>query len=428
MTTTRDDRHPPFILKLEILEIEVYICMRSFMPDVRKLYLILLAFIFTVSSSADDTIKVASDSSNFVTASILIVSPTDAVYSVFGHSAIRMQCPSKGLDYCFTFEMDSRVYDFLKFFAGKAEAGFVAVPTSEFLKYYSDEGRGIEQYTLNLTPHEKQELWRALDNSMMDGAHRKFNLLQNNCTSMSIFMIESVLANEEINFGKMPTPMYYKNGIGVRFLSRKSPWAQFLFMTFMGTESDQDWDIENKLSPELMIPVLKQARIVNLVSRESRPVLTGDFVRLLPLVIQEKPCAASPTIVFALLLLCILVLTYGEWRWKWQHIAKYVDIALLAMQTLAGIILLYVTFVSGLFGLHWNWYLIPFNPLPAACWLIWKNKKNYYRLYGAYAVIGIAFMLIAPLLTSQVDLPHLLLVATLVVRCLSNYFIKNKQK
>ena len=43
---------------------------------------------------------------DFVVASLLVVSPGPAVYQVFGHAALRMQCPSAGLDNVFSFETD----------------------------------------------------------------------------------------------------------------------------------------------------------------------------------------------------------------------------------------------------------------------------------------------------------------------------------
>lgn len=200
----------------------------------------------------------ATDSSRFVTASLLVITPGPDIYSVLGHTALRMQCPSKGLDYCFSFETETGLAGYLSFFAGQSHAGFMPVPTATFLAGYRQQGRGVTQYDLNLTPHEKQELWRALDNDMLEGAHRKFNLIQNNCTSMALLKIESILDDEGIDFRRMPAPMYYKNGRGVEYLSRRSPWAQFLFMTFLGSEADTDWPLENKMNPELIIPVLPQ--------------------------------------------------------------------------------------------------------------------------------------------------------------------------
>ena len=61
----------------------------------------------------DDVDRNAED---FVIASVLIADPGTFMYSVLGHACIRLQCPTYGLDYCFTYEAenaDNKVLAFL---------------------------------------------------------------------------------------------------------------------------------------------------------------------------------------------------------------------------------------------------------------------------------------------------------------------------
>ena len=63
-----------------------------------KLYVLRwMALLFAAMPSV--FIKAQIDSSNFVKASILLVSPGNSVYSVCGHAALRMECPMHQLDY-----------------------------------------------------------------------------------------------------------------------------------------------------------------------------------------------------------------------------------------------------------------------------------------------------------------------------------------
>jgi hypothetical protein len=363
---------------------------------------------------------VTSDSSNFVKASILVISPDKAIYSIFGHSAIRMQCPSKKLDYCFTFEMESGLEGYIKFFGGQAKARFVAVPTEEYFAGYKSEMRGIKQYTLNLTPHEKQELWRQLDNDMLEGAHRKFNLIQNNCSSMAMLMIESVLWQEEINFVKLPMQMNYVNGDLLRYYSREYPWAQFIFMTLFGSEADTFWNQENRMSPELLPEILNNAQIKNLQSGKSRPLVIGQSA-IIPQKIYSSKSVITPILVFTLLLVFIILITTGERLWHWIRLPKITDCLLFTLQSIAGIILLYITLVTGLFGVHWNWYLILFNPIPIILWICCHKRKSYNKVYLWYTCILVAFIISMPFVTTQSDTAHLLIAATFAVRCFNMY-------
>ena len=95
---------------------------------------------------------------------------------------------------------------------------------------------------------------------------------------------------------------------------------------------------------------------------------------------------------------------------------------LLSVVAIVGLLLIYTSFVSGIFGVHWNWYLIPFNPLPLVIWLIWRQRKGFYKIYLLYAAVLVLFILATPL-SEQLDLPHQLVTATLAVRCIGKYFI-----
>lgn len=455
----------------------------------------LIAILFTLLTSlhaaeANDSIIKGADDPNFVTASMVVITPGASIYSVFGHTAIRMQCPSKHLDYCFSFETESGFMGYVKFFAGQSHAGFVPVPAKEFIDEYAQEGRGVTQYELNLTPHEKQELWRALDNDMMEGAHRKFNLIKNNCTSMSMLMLESIMDREYFQFGKMPEPMYYNNGKGTAWLSRRSPWAQFVFMSFLGSEADVNWPLENKLNPELIIPVLKNTTIksapqdaadtqaeqssdsIAIAQQKAygvRPALIGSEKTLLSQRVFYVPSTVTPTIFF-LNLLALSIIWFGyrlkknnkdsnnnntnkkasvlqskDSSGKLPHItplplgeglgerldrlSRFSGERLsLILYTLLSLFLLYVTLVSGLFGVHWNWLLIPFNPIPFIVWLVARHRSWYPKVYLVYAVILFAFCAIVPWITTQLLPAHYLMVATMAVLLAAPSKAKNLNK
>lgn len=364
------------------------------------------------------------DSSNFVTASLLIASPGEPIYSQLGHAALRMECPVHNLDFCFSFEEEPGMGGILKFFLGKTDAHMIAIPTAEFLAEFEKEGRQVDQYTLSLSTHEKQELWRLLDNDYVDPEMRKFNYLQNNCSSVSLIALESVMDVEKIDFHGWPEPFKLVNGAGVRFLSRLSPWLEFWNTTFLGTESDVFWKQEQRVAPELLPDVIKKATIVS-TDGTSRAMVIGEK-QLLPLVNKFQASPVTPTWVFGALLLIAVLITLAQLRWKFRWLPRMLDIVLMTLVTIAGLLLIYTSFVSGLFGKHWNWYLIPFNPLPLIIWLIWRKRKGYYKVYLLYTVVLVLFILATPL-SEQLDLPHQLITATLAVRCLYNYYEGRRQ-
>ena len=221
----------------------------------------LSAWVNGAHSSPNDSIKVLPDSSNFVTASLVIAEPLHALYSVFGHATLRMECPSFGLDYVFTFESDPNFGTFMTGIAGKAKAKYIAVPADTFISDTRRAGRGLKQYKLNLTHHEKQELWRLLDNEMMAGAYRNFNLLTDNCLTSSILNVERCLIGEHLEWGPMRYPQTHSDGHVLRYAAQHSPWAEFLFITFIGSGYDHWSMMESRIMPATVASMLREAKI-----------------------------------------------------------------------------------------------------------------------------------------------------------------------
>ena len=365
------------------------------------------------------SVEVLADSSNFVHASLLVAAPADAIYSVFGHCALRMECPSERLDYIFSLEADAGVGDYLKFFAGRAMARVVAVPTAEYLSLYAEEGRSVRAYELNLTHHEKQRLWQLLDEEMVRPPHLRFNLIDTNCVMLCMVMLEQSLIGERLDFGQLPAPMSLDDGSLLRYHARRSPWAEFLFITFAGAACDGRRALEYRLSPEMIIEILQKSALIS-QHGDVRPVLKGRDVMLLPQVRKETVAVLTPLLAACGLLLLVFIVTIGEWVRGWRRLPRCVDGAFLFLQTLVGLVLLFAAIVSNLFGTRWNWYLIPFNPLPLLLWLCCRCRGWYPRVYGCYAAVLLLFVAATPL-SSQLDLEHALVALSLAVRCLSRW-------
>lgn len=386
----------------------------------------LLTWVSGAHSSPNDSIKVLPDSSNFVTASLVVATPTNTIYSVFGHATLRLECPTHNLDYVFTFESDTNVGTFMTGIAGKAIAKYVAVPTADYMAEIRKDYRGLSQYELNLTVEEEKELWRLLDEDMMAGGYRHFNLLQTNCLSTSIIKLQQCLRGEYFEWGPARFPQTLVNGELFRYSVRNYPWVEFLFITVVGSVYDEYSQQEYRLVPEFIVPMLNESHFVNTVTGEKRPVLTGKRKMLIVAKDTPRPSAITPTWVFGLLLLFTILLTIGQWVWKWVKLPVAFDALMLVAQTLFGLLLLFVNVYSELFGSSWNWYLVVFNPIPFLMWLFFRKKPFYSRIWLFYTAVLVVFLAATPFI-GVLDIPHQLLTASMLVRCFNKYWL-NKNR
>ena len=389
-------------------------------PALRHALTFLTLMLAPAVAQGQATTEVLPDSSNFVKASVVVSTPTDIIYSSMGHCALRMECPSEGLDFCFSLEMDAGPGDYLKFFNGEADAAVRAIPTANYLELYSKEGRGIMQYELNLTPHEKQLLWKNLDEEMMKPPHLKFNYLNTNCVMMVIVMVQNALIGEQIDYGRLPWYATTNNGDCVRHLTRSTPWYQFLYITLYGSNCDEYLSLEYRMSPASLVEVFGNAQIAG-TDGARRPLLKAPATQLTPQTHVLRASPVTPRILFVAMLLLVVVITIGEWRWQWRRAAHVTDAVLFALQFTVGCLLAYTSAVSHLFVTRWNWYLIPCNPLPLILHLCLRRHPHYGRIYLFYTLALVLFILGTPL-SSQFDLDHQLVTAMFAIRTWSNYW------
>ena len=102
----------------------------------------------------NDTIDRWAD--DFIQASVVVTDPGDVLYSTLGHAAIHLQCPTFHLDYIFSYESENIRQKFFVYLRGGLKMGMFAMPVEDCLEDYRAQGRGVREYTLNLSPEQKQ--------------------------------------------------------------------------------------------------------------------------------------------------------------------------------------------------------------------------------------------------------------------------------
>lgn len=225
--------------------------------------------------------------SDFVRAYVLTISEGKAFYSVYGHAALRLVCPSKNLDYCFTFEMNMHESSYPDVFTRKAKAGFTAVPSKQFLAAYQQEGRGVKAYELNLSPVQKQTLWKVLDEECAKGPAWTFDYTSVNCTSMVMYAINKAIAPEQIDLGTLPAEATGGLTDWEDYVSRRSPWVRLIMRSVLLGVDESETHSEDLLTPEMLMLVFPQARLVS--AQGYRPLTKGQ-----PAVLSQQTCTDAP--------------------------------------------------------------------------------------------------------------------------------------
>lgn len=358
-------------------------------------------------------------------ASFLIADPGLDFYSAYGHCVVRLQCPSKGLDLCHTYSLNENLENEVALFSGKGKGQYAAIKTPIFLKEYEEAKRGVKNYEINLTVEEIRNLWQILDEEMADGAYRTYNYLKTNCSSMSVSAVERCLGTSTIEWGTLSPGITGTYRDFVKTISEHRPWTGFFWTTILGHGGDELGDMEDKMGPTLIVPALTDAKIIS-AEGVSRSFLKGKPTMVLESGIEYKDWIFTPTTFFIAVLLLTIIASLLEWKRKGKAFVKSVDIFLLTMQTIAGVVIFYLSCISDMVGAAGNWNLLILNPLPFILWFVGRKRKWYNKVWMVYTIVILLYIVLWPI-SPQVDALRVLMASPLLVRCATRLVLTKTQ-
>lgn len=354
------------------------------------LYRLLLTFILLDISkiAIGNTTNYAETPADSIRVSLLTCSPHDEIYSLYGHTAIRYEDKASKTDIVVNYGMFSFKKPFFvaRFVLGLTDYEMGIQDFNDFCYEYQYFGSQVTQQEINLTPEEKGQLLKALQDNYANARVYRYNYFYNNCTTKARDIIL-----KSIN-GKIE----YKNAIDksvsfrdlIHGCNANYSWASFGNDLLLGFKADmQTTREEQQFLPDNLMRDFGQAKIVS-ADGSARPLVknTEIIVKGNDYAIAGKT-KVTPQFVFITLLLLFAAIVVAEFKTKKRFL--WVDISLLLASGLAGLIL----FVM-LFSEHPTtstnlqiFILCPLN-LYWAIYII-KNKRNERKLRKAWTFLSI---------------------------------------
>ncbi len=148
-------------------------------------FLVLFISIGNISANEDVSLynDVALDS---IDISLLTCQPHDEIYSLYGHTSIRVQDHKNGLDYAVNFGVfdSSSDYFVLHFVFGLTDYMMAIYDFDKFLSEYRFYGSGVYQQHINMSREEKRAFLMALsENAKPENVVYRYDFFYNNCTT-----------------------------------------------------------------------------------------------------------------------------------------------------------------------------------------------------------------------------------------------------
>ena len=120
--------------------------------------------------------------------SLITCDPGNEIYSLHGHSAIRVQDPSSNMDLICNWGVfdpgDSELDFSISFAKGKMDYLLDLQSFASFKLLYEMEQRGMREMELNLTETQKKQMWEyILQNNMPENRAYRYDFFFANCAN-----------------------------------------------------------------------------------------------------------------------------------------------------------------------------------------------------------------------------------------------------
>lgn len=353
-------------------------------------------FVLSLNTKAQNTDSMMISRMDSVEISLLTCSPHEAIYSLYGHTAIRINDQRNGEDLAVNYGLFSfeKPHFVLRFLFGLTDYEMGIEPFEAFCRQYRYYGSSVTQQVLNLTNEEKWNIVKAVNiNYMPENSVYRYNYFYDNCTTRAVDMLTTHLADAHVVFEgeqqKYPSFREMVHGC-----LPHHPWNRFGNDMLLGVKADCKTTLrEHQFLPANAMDDFRHAMIVG-QDGSNRPLVLREEI-VVPEGAQDvwKDFPLSPKDVFLIVLAITVLITLLEAYTKkvlWGY-----DALLMILCGLAGIVLFLMLF-SQHPTVRVNLLLLLLNPLPL--FFIWRmirraRKRLPDRQYAGWIILICLFFI-----------------------------------
>jgi len=342
---------------------------------------------------------------------LLTCSPGTAVYSIYGHSALRIINPEQNSDLVYNWG----IFDFStpnfawKFAKGRLMYQLGVDTYDKFLQIYFFEQRWVQSQRINLDNDEINRLYELINENLKpENVKYHYDFFYDNCSTRIRDILEKsvgvkLLYPPEERKG-IPT---FRDKIGE--YQMPYPWLKLGVDLLVGTPGDKKAFFRERM----FLPVDMQNGLSDaVISRDGKmiPLLQNpETVLEFPSPEKKQIFFTSPIFIFSLLLIGIILFS-ALYRNKKAN--KILDIVVFSVFSVLALLMVFFNFFSGHPQLKWNLNMIWLNPFIILClasvvfnrdWQIW------FRIVFVMALLLTVILLIFPGAFNNAFIPMLLI-------------------
>jgi hypothetical protein len=339
----------------------------------RSLIIFLFIILFSITPSR------AQEADCRLRISLLTCAPGEELYSIFGHTAIRVQDSSYNSDQVFnygTFEFGPDFYP--QFIRGKLLYSLSVEEFNDFIFTYQVESRSVVEQELQLNCQQKKYLYTALlINSREENRHYRYDFLFDNCTTRAKDMVKKQ-AGIQIEFkdilqGAEPS---FRDLIHGYLHAGHQHWSKFGIDLLLGARLDRKVSNEEAMFlPDNLMKGFDRATLI-----AGQPLVSP----VIPVLEMPSPLGEgfflTPLLAFSILFILVMAASFFPGK-KFTNALFYFDRIFFFLLGLAGLILVFMWLGTDHRVAKDNFNLLWALPTHIAIVFIHWSKNAWIRKY-----------------------------------------------
>lgn len=388
------------------------------------LYFAPLIFLFLTNRVAAQDIESDNEAvGDSVEISLLTCNPGHRIYSLYGHTAIRITDRAHDIDLVASYGIFSfdKPFFVLRFVFGLTDYEIGLTDYPSFEAFYGGHGCGVRQQVLNLTPDECTTVIAAIFRNY-EPANRvyRYNYFYDNCTTRARNIIVGNMRHDVSYDDDGERPTYRQM---VHAYNADYRWMRFGKDLLLGVMADVPTD---KMQQQFLPDNLRKAFDGATVTRDDGT--TEPFVKASCRVIPAgesdiKPYSFPLTPIQCAVIFAVLTLIVAATEWRTRRILWLFDVVVTLITGLSGVVLFAMIF-SEHPTVSLNFQILLLNPL-ALVFLYTTVKGLRHHRFGLWLKVWMVLtvlMLVGGLFQHYAEGIRIVALS-LLVRYASLYFL-----
>ena len=391
---------------------------------IMKKYFFTLFLFFSCALSIAQNSKLAHDS---IRISLITCAPGEDIYSLFGHTAIRVTIPAQNYDIAYNYGIfDFNSENFIwRFSLGQTDYLLGKYPFEYFISEYIASDRAVWEQELDLSFDEKTTLVNDLENNYLpENRMYRYNFLYDNCATRPLNKVNNIKSGS-IELIETDKNLYSFRDLIHRY-TKEHPWSEFGMDLCLGSKADMIVGVKEKIFvPIELMQAIDGANsesgiitkpIVNLYQPDDTDTAKDSIWDII------TPIRLFTTLALVLAIICYIEYQRGNIFWG-------IDAILFPIYGVAGCILAFLSFFSEHPTVSPNYILFLFHPfhLIFAPYIIRGEIKRtriwYHYLNG---VVLSLFLVFLPLIPQNFNFAVVPLAICLLLRSATYILIERK--